>query len=369
MTRQANCCAALRPRERPSAPGAAGAILAHESRMARLRELLAAGPQMASELADKLFDQEDRPADRRRYLDALVTAGSRITGPDGLPCCPPATTSSSAPPRAPTPACRRRARTSRSPATSTARSAAPSPSSSAPARGAALFTYPERSELTPACSPWARRSQASRARGFSSTQGTRRHRRGRRDPRGAAGQARLEGRRAVRVVRRHLRRLAHDLRPGRLRRHPAAAGPQAEHPRGDHHRLPGLRRPGRRRWCASSRAAATPPPRCSSTSLYQALPPAPDPEQADQPGEGRKLLLFSDSRQAAAFFAPYLENSYRAAAAPPADLEGLQRAAPADEREHRATSSITSPRRPTRRTCSPRQDVRPGAASGRPRCG
>ena len=53
--------------------------------MARLRELLAAGPQMASELADKLFEQEDRPADRRRYLDALVTSGSRITGPDGLP--------------------------------------------------------------------------------------------------------------------------------------------------------------------------------------------------------------------------------------------------------------------------------------------
>ena len=47
-----------------------------------------------------------------------------------------------------------------------------------------------------------------------------------------------------------------------------------------------------------------------TTSLYQALPPAADETQADQPGQGRKLLLFSDSRQAAAFFAPYLETSY-----------------------------------------------------------
>ena len=46
-----------------------------------------------------------------------------------------------------------------------------------------------------------------------------------------------------------------------------------------------------------------------TTALYQALPPA-EGEDADQPGEGRKLLLFSDGRQAAAFFAPYLETSY-----------------------------------------------------------
>lgn len=48
-----------------------------------------------------------------------------------------------------------------------------------------------------------------------------------------------------------------------------------------------------------------------ATSLYQSLPPAT--EQAAGgflPGEGRKLLAFSDSRQAAAYFAPYLQDSY-----------------------------------------------------------
>ncbi|GAA1569882.1 DEAD/DEAH box helicase [Dactylosporangium maewongense] len=47
-----------------------------------------------------------------------------------------------------------------------------------------------------------------------------------------------------------------------------------------------------------------------ATAMYQALPAATDPVQAGLPGEGRKLLLFSDSRQAAAYFAPYLQDSY-----------------------------------------------------------
>ncbi len=47
-----------------------------------------------------------------------------------------------------------------------------------------------------------------------------------------------------------------------------------------------------------------------TTSLYQKLPPSADPNDGQRPGEGRKLLAFSDSRQAAAYFAPYLEDSY-----------------------------------------------------------
>lgn len=48
-----------------------------------------------------------------------------------------------------------------------------------------------------------------------------------------------------------------------------------------------------------------------ATSLYQNLPPANDQALGGLlPGEGRKLLAFSDSRQAAAYFAPYLQDSY-----------------------------------------------------------
>lgn len=47
-----------------------------------------------------------------------------------------------------------------------------------------------------------------------------------------------------------------------------------------------------------------------ATALYQALPEDPDEKVADRPGGGRKLLTFSDSRQSAAFFAPYLRSTY-----------------------------------------------------------
>lgn len=46
-----------------------------------------------------------------------------------------------------------------------------------------------------------------------------------------------------------------------------------------------------------------------TTALYQELPAAQD-DSVFLPGAGRKALVFSDSRQQAAFFAPYLEDSY-----------------------------------------------------------
>ena len=48
-----------------------------------------------------------------------------------------------------------------------------------------------------------------------------------------------------------------------------------------------------------------------ATSLYQLLPPERGDQAAELPGHGRKLLVFADSRQDAAFFAPYLERTYQ----------------------------------------------------------
>jgi ATP-dependent helicase YprA (DUF1998 family) len=50
-------------------------------------------------------------------------------------------------------------------------------------------------------------------------------------------------------------------------------------------------------------------PAVVTTALYQQLPEAIG-EIADEVGAGRKLLMFSDSRQAAAFAAPYLDRTY-----------------------------------------------------------
>jgi len=48
-----------------------------------------------------------------------------------------------------------------------------------------------------------------------------------------------------------------------------------------------------------------------ASALYQHIPPAKGERFAALPGEGRKLLNFTDSRQNAAFFAPYLERSHQ----------------------------------------------------------
>jgi len=50
-----------------------------------------------------------------------------------------------------------------------------------------------------------------------------------------------------------------------------------------------------------------------ATTLYQDLPSATSGDAVMQVGEGRRLLVFSDSRQDAAFFAPYLERTYQRA--------------------------------------------------------
>ncbi len=44
-------------------------------------------------------------------------------------------------------------------------------------------------------------------------------------------------------------------------------------------------------------------------TLYKDVPPASKPEERAHPGEGRKMLVFTDNRQRAAFFAPYLQRA------------------------------------------------------------
>ncbi|MEV4656450.1 DEAD/DEAH box helicase [Micromonospora sp. NPDC049301] len=68
-----------------------------------------------------------------------------------------------------------------------------------------------------------------------------------------------------------------------------------------------------------------------ATALYQKLPVASDPVQQGLRGGGRKLLLFSDSRQSAAYFAPYLEDSYERVQRRRLLHEGAVAAAAADD--------------------------------------
>ena len=265
--------------------------------------------------------------ERRRFLDALVTAGSRIIGPDGLAVLSARyhlfvrategayTCLSETGPHVSL------GRRDRCPGARLPRS------SSVHASAAVRSICLERSVPTRDAHP---RTQArvSPARGCSSRP-ARRDRRGRRDARGAAGNldaqdamlcascgSIYEGPRATCA--------AADCGD------PRRCGSAAEHPEGHHQRMPGLWRMGPsmvRGFDSGGDAAAS----VLSTALYQALPPAPDPEQADQPGEGRKLLLFSDSRQAAAFFAPYLQTSYETIQHRRLIVQGLERLRPAGE--------------------------------------
>jgi ATP-dependent helicase YprA (DUF1998 family) len=311
-------------------PGAAGTLLAHESRMAQLRELLASGPRMAGELADILFGSQDSAADRRRCLDALVTAGSRISGPDGL-------------------------------AVLSARyhlfvrateGAYTCLSSTGP------HVTLARHETCPQCAAVAFEFGACKRCGSVYLSGTIRTDSGdlilgppvpgeRRTwlllDRGTdvideddetlddESAGRLDSKDAVlctscgciwegtRSACKRAGCRGGQLLPVRKLNTPREA------PSGC--LACGARGAAMVRGFESGGDAAV---SVLATSLYQALPPAPDPEQADLPGEGRKLLLFSDSRQAAAFFAPYLETSYEAIQHRRLILEGLQWAS-ADE--------------------------------------
>jgi ATP-dependent helicase YprA (DUF1998 family) len=310
-----------------TAPGAAGTLLAHESRMARLRELLAGGPRMAGELADILFDPEDSAANRRRYLDALVTAGSRITGPDGLAVL----------------------------------SARYHLFVRATEGAYACFssTGPHvtlaRHETCPQCAAVAFEFGACKRCGSLYLSGTLRP-----DSGGLVLGPPVPGeRRTWLLLDRGIDVIDEDDETldteaaGKLDSKDAVLctscgclydGTKSACMRADCRggQLLPVRRlntpkdaPSGCLVCGGRGAAMVRGFESGSdaavsvlaTSLYQALPPAPDPDQADLPGEGRKLLLFSDSRQAAAFFAPYLETSYETIQHRRLILEGLQQAA------------------------------------------
>jgi len=313
-----------------TAPGAAGTLLAHESRMARLRELLAGGPRMAGELADTLFGSEGSAADRRRALDALVTAGSQVTGPDGLAVLS--------------------ARYHLFVRATEGAYACFSP--------AGPHVTLARHETCPQCAAVAFEFGACKRCGSLYLSGTLRP-----DPAGlilgppGPGERRtwLLLDRGTDVIDEDDETLDTDP-AGKLDskdavlctacgclydgtksacKRPGCQGGQLlpvrrlntpkDAPSGC--LACGARGAAMVRGFESGGDAAV---SVLATSLYQALPPAPDPDQADLPGEGRKLLLFSDSRQAAAFFAPYLETSYKTVQHRRLILEGLQRAG-ADE--------------------------------------
>jgi ATP-dependent helicase YprA (DUF1998 family) len=318
--------------------GLAGAILAKEANMAQLRELLAAKPQMSDALADKLFGQEGTKQERRRYLDALVTAGSRITGLDGLAvlsaryhlfvrategaytCLSETGPHVTLARHESCPECRavsfefgacKRCGSLHVSGTVNGDSGILTLGSYVPGKphtwlligdginvidedDATLEDKPDNLDSKDAvlCAECGGIYDGSRK---------------------SCGRAECGSARLLRVRKLNT---AKDTITGCL----VCGGRGSAMVRG---------------FQSGGDAAAS----VLSTSLYQALPPAPDPVQADQPGEGRKLLLFSDSRQAAAFFAPYLETSYETIQHRRLILEGLARAVE-DEDEGATVSDL-----------------------------
>ena len=61
-------------------------------------------------------------------------------------------------------------------------------------------------------------------------------------------------------------------------------------------------------------------------AFYRSLPASSRPLAQGYPGRGRKLLAFADSRQSAAYFAPYLETSNREQVLRRLIYQGLRRA-------------------------------------------
>ena len=312
-----------------TATGAAGSLLAHESRMARLRELLASGPHMAGELADQLFDPEDSPTDRRRSLDALVTAGSRITGPDGLAvlsaryhlfvrategaytCLSESGPHVTLARHEQCPHCRavsfefgacKRCGSVYLSGTVGGDSGVLTLGPQVPGKPRTWLLLDRGSDVTDeddeTLEEPAGKLDSKDAVLCASCGGIYD------GSRTTCGRGGCDGTRLLPVRKLNTPK---DTITGCL----VCGGRGAAMVRG---------------FESGGDAAAS----VLSTSLYQALPPAPDPDQADQPGEGRKLLLFSDSRQAAAFFAPYLETSYERIQHRRLIWEGLRRAA-ADE--------------------------------------
>lgn len=76
------------------------------------------------------------------------------------------------------------------------------------------------------------------------------------------------------------------------------------------HRCPACTRRGRGEVVSRFLTGSDAPVAVIATDLYQEVPPGDGANDVERPGEGRKLLAFSDSRQDAAFFAPYLERTY-----------------------------------------------------------